>query len=73
MIADLTVTDPEGFEEYRRKVPATAERYGGRYLVRGGKVDALEREWGPRLAVIALASTEQARAARTNLIVVDGV
>ena len=33
MIADVTVTDPEGFEEYRKLVSGTIEAYGGRYVV----------------------------------------
>ena len=36
LIADVDVTDAAAFEEYRRDVPATEARYGGRYLGRGG-------------------------------------
>ncbi len=38
VIADLEVTDPAGFEEYRKGVPATIAAYGGRYLARGGNL-----------------------------------
>ena len=63
VVADLTLTDPEGFAEYREAVPATVERYGGRYLMRGGGGDVLEGEWQPaRLTVIEFPSAEQARA-----------
>ena len=29
LIADVDVTDTAAFEEYRREVPATEQRYGG--------------------------------------------
>ena len=63
MIADVNVTDPAGFEEYRKLVSATIEAYGGRYLVRGGDTEAVEGDWNPsRLVVIEFDSVEQARA-----------
>jgi uncharacterized protein (DUF1330 family) len=42
VIANIRVQDAEAYEEYRRVVPAVIERFGGRYLVRGGRHDALE-------------------------------
>jgi uncharacterized protein (DUF1330 family) len=62
VIADVDVHDPEGYEEYRRLVPATLERYGGRFLIRGGKTEQLEGDWQPkRLVVLEFPSAEQAR------------
>ncbi len=52
MIADVNVTDPAGFEEYRQLVSATIEAYGGRYIVRGGAVEPVEGEWNPRRLVV---------------------
>ena len=34
-IVDIDVTDPTVFEEYRKAVPATVKKYGGKFLVRG--------------------------------------
>lgn len=51
-IADIEVKDPTAFEEYRKQVPATIEKYGGRYLARGGATEVLEGEWRPRRVVI---------------------
>ena len=63
MIADVTVTDPEGFEEYRKLVSATIEAYGGRYLVRGGATEPVEGDWNPnRLVILEFDSVEQAKA-----------
>ena len=45
-IVEIAVQDAAAFEEYRRQVPATLARHGGRYLVRGGTTETLEGE-GP--------------------------
>lgn len=42
MIANLDVTDPAAFDEYRRKVTPIIKQYGGRYIVRGGTMRVLE-------------------------------
>ncbi len=42
VIANVEVTDAATYERYRKDVPATIEKYGGRFLVRGGAVEALE-------------------------------
>jgi len=62
VIAEVDVTDPAGFEEYRKQVPGTIAKYGGRYVVRGGPMDFLEGDWKPaRLVVLEFPSREQAR------------
>lgn len=62
LIAHLKVTDPEAFEDYRAAVPAVIERYGGRYLVRGGAVEVLEGDWTvPRLIVLEFSSLAEAK------------
>lgn len=61
-IVDVEVTDPAGFEEYRKLVPATIAQYGGRFLVRGGAVEQLEGDWQPgRVVVLEFPSLEQAK------------
>ena len=42
LIANIDVTDPQGFEAYRARVPAVIAQYGGAYAVRGGAVTAVE-------------------------------
>jgi uncharacterized protein (DUF1330 family) len=62
VIAEVTVTDPKTMEEYRKQVPATVARYGGRFLVRGGAHETLEGDWKPnRLVILEFPSMEQAR------------
>jgi uncharacterized protein (DUF1330 family) len=63
VIADVDVHDPDGYEEYRRLVPATLEPYGGRFIVRGGKAETLEGSWVPnRIVVLEFPTVEHARA-----------
>ncbi|MER9235725.1 DUF1330 domain-containing protein [Mesorhizobium sp. M0622] len=52
LIADVAITDAAVFEEYRREVPATEARYGGRYIARGGPTKVLEGDWEPHRLVI---------------------
>ncbi len=62
VIADVNVTNAAAYEEYRQLVPASIQKYGGKYLVRGGQHERLEGTWTPsRLVVIEFASVEQAR------------
>ena len=62
LIAHLDIRDPEGFEAYRAAVPAVIDKFGGRYVVRGGTVEALEGDWQvPRLVIVAFDSVAQAR------------
>jgi uncharacterized protein (DUF1330 family) len=62
LIADVTTTDQATMDEYRKQVPATITKYGGRFLVRGGAHHVVEGDWKPnRLVVIEFPSLEQAR------------
>ena len=62
VLADLTVTDPKTMEEYRKQVPATVAKYGGRFLVRGGPHQTVEGDWKPtRLVILEFPSLEQAK------------
>jgi len=53
IISDVTVKDRAAFEEYRTRAAPTIAAYGGRYLVRGGEVEAFEGTWLPRMFIIA--------------------
>ncbi|MEK6244230.1 MAG: DUF1330 domain-containing protein [Pseudomonadota bacterium] len=62
VIAEVNVTDPGLYDEYRKLVPATVEKYGGRFAVRGGKVESKEGGWAPaRFVVLEFPTMEQAR------------
>jgi uncharacterized protein (DUF1330 family) len=52
VLAEVEVTNPEGYKEYTTHVPGTIAKYGGRFLVRGGAAEALEGEWPQRRRVV---------------------
>ena len=61
IIADVDVTDPEGYTEYRDKIPALIAAHGGRYLARGGTTEVLEGGWKPsRTVIVEFPSFERA-------------
>jgi len=61
VIGEIEVTDPEVYGDYRKQVPATIEKYGGRFAARGGKAEALEGGWSPkRIVLLEFPSYEQA-------------
>jgi uncharacterized protein (DUF1330 family) len=90
VIGDIEVTEPAAFQEYRNRIGATVEQYGGKFVVRGGRVNPKEGDWQPRhVVMLEFPSFEQAeswynsseykpliamreKAARTNLIIVEG-
>ena len=62
LVVHLDVTDPEQFEKYREKVPATIAQYGGRYLIRGGAMETMEGdELPPRTVLLEFDSVAQAK------------
>ena len=62
VIVDIQVTDPVGYEEYKKLAPPIVAAYGGKYLARGGKTETLEGDWSPsRLVILQFESNEQAK------------
>jgi uncharacterized protein (DUF1330 family) len=62
VIVDIDVTDPVKYEEYKKIAAPTVAAFGGRYIVRGGKVEALEGDWRfERLVVLEFPTAERAR------------
>ena len=62
MILDIDVTDPDAYEGYKQRSGATVDRYGGRFLVRGGDPQTIESDWAPsRIVVLEFPSSEAAR------------
>jgi uncharacterized protein (DUF1330 family) len=63
LIANISVRDAAGFAAYRAGVPAVIAKFGGRYLVRGGAVEAKEGEPGlDRVVVLEFPDLAAARA-----------
>jgi uncharacterized protein (DUF1330 family) len=63
VIVNVRVSDPELYKEYAAGAPATIERFGGRYVARGGAVEVREGSWSPeRLVVLEFPDADAARA-----------
>ncbi len=62
VIGEIEVTDPALYEDYRKRVLPVVTQYGGRFIVRGGKVEPLEGGWSPkRIVALEFPSMEQAQ------------
>jgi uncharacterized protein (DUF1330 family) len=62
VLANVDVTDPVRYEEYKRLVPLSIAKYGGRFIARGGEVEVLEGTWIPkRVVIVEFPSIERAR------------
>lgn len=62
VIVEIEVTDPLGYEEYKKLVGATVAKYGGKYIVRGGASETLEGDWQPkRIVILEFESVQRAK------------
>jgi uncharacterized protein (DUF1330 family) len=62
LIADVNVTDKDAYETYRTQVMPIVKQYGGRFLVRGGKIETVEGDWRPsRIIVLQFADLAAVR------------
>ena len=62
VIVEIDVTDPVGYEEYKNLAGASVLKYGGKYIVRGGRTEVLEGDWKPkRIVVLEFESMERAK------------
>ncbi len=63
VIVDVEIIDTEKYQAYTKLVPTSLEKYGGRFCVRGGRLETLEGDWHPgRFVVLEFPSYDQAKA-----------
>ena len=63
IIANVRVTDPLQYEEYKKWSSIAMQAHGAEVCVRGGAVEVLEGDWLPdRLVVLKFPSLAAARA-----------
>lgn len=63
VVVEIEIRDADAYEEYRRIAPPSIARYGGHYVVRGGRTEVLEGAWQPaRLVILEFPTAERARA-----------
>lgn len=62
VIAEVEVTDPVRYEDYKRLAPAAIAAFGGKYIVRGGAMELLEGDRQPgRTVILEFPSLDHAR------------
>ncbi|KQP21026.1 DUF1330 domain-containing protein [Pseudorhodoferax sp. Leaf265] len=63
ILADVTVTNPAQYEDYKKWSSAAMQTHGAEVCVRGGKVEVLEGDWSPsRLVMLKFPNVEAAKA-----------
>jgi uncharacterized protein (DUF1330 family) len=62
IIARIDVTDPEEYARYTAVTPGLAAEFGGRFIARGGRHEALEGPARSRNVLIEFPDYESARA-----------
>jgi uncharacterized protein (DUF1330 family) len=63
LISTIEITDPAGYEEYKKLVGPPLAKYGGQFRVRGGAIEYKEGDWRPkRVVVVEFESMAKARA-----------
>ncbi len=62
VLVELSIYDPELYEEYKQLTPDTIKAFGGRFVVRGGTSEHLEGDWNPeRIVLLEFPSVDRAR------------
>ncbi|HEY4372060.1 MAG TPA: DUF1330 domain-containing protein [Burkholderiales bacterium] len=51
-IVNIDVQDARAYEEYRSRSLATVQKFGGRFIVRGGQYEVREGDWVPKRVVV---------------------
>lgn len=62
VIAEIEVTDPDGYAKYAPLANESVLRHGGRFVVRGGESQVIEGTWAGRMVVLEFDSLEAAQA-----------
>lgn len=64
VLVDTKISNNENYEVYKSKAKPIAEKFGGKYLTRGGEMDVVQSDlWLPtRLVLVEFPSIEKARA-----------
>ena len=53
VIVEISIHDPELYEEYKKLTPASIAEYDGKFIVRGGKTVSMEGDWKPQRIVVS--------------------
>jgi uncharacterized protein (DUF1330 family) len=62
VLVEVSIHDPNDYEEYKKLTPATIAAYDGKFVVRGGLTETLEGDWQPeRIVVLEFPTVERAK------------
>lgn len=62
IIANIEVTNPVQYEDYKKWSTEAMKAHGAEVCVRGGKIEVLEGDWAPqRIVILKFPSVEAAR------------
>lgn len=63
IVVQVDVQNPTKYEDYKKLVPPSLEKFGGKFVVRGGRTETLEGDWAPkRFVIVEFPSLERAKA-----------
>ncbi|MCZ6472521.1 MAG: DUF1330 domain-containing protein [SAR324 cluster bacterium] len=63
IIANMDVKDPETYQGYSAQTPGLVEKFGGKFIVRGGEFEQVEGDWKlARLVVLEFPDLSKAKA-----------
>jgi uncharacterized protein (DUF1330 family) len=61
IIVEITVHNPQEYEEYKKLSLPSLQPFNGRFIARGGKTVTLEGDWDPaRIVILEFPDTEKA-------------
>ena len=66
VITEVEIIDQTAYKEFGPKVSATYQPFGGKYLVRGGEVVAMDGEAPKRVVVVVFENMAKAQAWRNS-------
>ncbi len=62
VIVEITIHDPQQYEDYKKLTPAAIAAYDGKFIVRGALTESLEGDWNPeRIVVLQFPSVARAK------------
>ena len=62
VITDVEITDPSLYGQFLERVTSTVEAHGGKFVARGGEIEAILGNWTPkRLAILEFHNLQQIR------------
>ncbi len=62
VIAEINITDPVTYEDYKKLTPGTLDAYGGKFIARGGQTEMLEGTNPPaRIVILEFKDLESAK------------